>query len=99
MQAHPRIVFATSATGERRAVLTVGPEVWTVAKAWMDHEPSTRTLGTVSDTTGVPVPDVEAALMYWAEYRAEIDALIDRNRADADAAYERWKQRQALNAV
>ncbi|MGH3446401.1 MAG: hypothetical protein ACRDQA_12870 [Nocardioidaceae bacterium] len=99
MQAHPRVVFVTAATGERRAALTVGPQVWTVAEAWMQHDPEDRDPEVVAEAVDVPVPDVEAALSYWAAYRDEIDGLIERNRADADAAYEAWQQRQALNAV
>ncbi len=65
----------------------------------MQHDPEDRRPEIVAEVLGLPVPDVEAALSYWAAYRDEIDGLIDRNRTDADAAYEAWQQRQALNAI
>ena len=34
MESHPGIVFVKTVTGERRAALTAGPQVWTIAEAW-----------------------------------------------------------------
>ncbi len=95
-QANPRIVFVTTNTGERRAALVSGPQVWTVAEAWRQHLPEERTSDIVADALGLPVVDVEAALTYWADYRDEIDRLIENHEADADAALRAWERRQAL---
>ena len=38
MQDHPGIVFVASDGGERRAALAAGPQVWTVAEAWLQHD-------------------------------------------------------------
>jgi uncharacterized protein (DUF433 family) len=99
MQAHPRIVFVTTVTGERRAALAVGPQVWTVAEAWLQHEATDRVPAVVADALGLTVTDVETALEYWADYRDEIDDVIDRHKRSQDEALAAWKRRRALDAV
>jgi hypothetical protein len=99
MQELPGIVFRTTNTGERRAALVVGPQVWTVAAAWLDHKGKSRTPAVVADTIGLPVPDVEAALTYWAQNREEIDRQIAEARTAADNALAAWERRRALDAL
>mgnify|MGYP000081251608 FL=1 len=99
MQAHPRIGFVSIATGERRAVLTDGPQVWTIAEAWLAHAANERDSHTVSDAVGVPVPQVEAALAYWADHRAEIEDVIRRHHAAQDEALAAWERRLALKSA
>jgi hypothetical protein len=99
MQAHPGIVFVTTVTGERRAALAAGPQVWTVAEAWQQHEGGDRAPATVAETLGLTVRDVETALAYWADQRDEIDELIDRHHAEQDEALAAWERRRALDAV
>jgi hypothetical protein len=99
MQAHPGIVFVTTVTGERRAALAVGPQVWAVAEAWQQHDLDHRTPEKVADALGLTARDVETALAYWAEYRDEIDDLIDRHHAEQDQALAAWERRRALDAV
>lgn len=99
MQAHPGIVFVTTVNGERRAALAVGPQVWTVAAAWLQHDKDERTAAVVADAVGLTVTDVERALAYWADYRDEIDELIKRHHANQDEALAAWERRRALDAV
>ena len=99
MEAHPGIVFVTTVTGERRAALAAGPQVWTVAEAWQQHPARRRKPAAVADTLGLAVRDVETALAYWAEYRDEIDDLIDRHHIAQDEALAAWERRRALDAV
>lgn len=99
MQAHPGIVFVATVTGERRAALAVGPQVWVVAEAWQQHEPEQRRPATVAEALGLTVREVETALEYWAEHRDEIDELIDRHHAEQDEALAAWERRRALDAV
>jgi hypothetical protein len=99
MQAHPGIVFVATITGERRAALAVGPQVWTVAEAWLQHDKDHRTVGVVAEALGLTIADVESALGYWADYQDEIDELISRHRASQDEALAAWERRQALDAV
>ena len=95
----PGIVFVTTVTGERRAALAAGPQVWTVAEAWQQHPARHRKPAAVADTLGLAVRDVETALGYWAEYRDEIDDLIDRHHTAQDEALAAWERRRALDAV
>jgi hypothetical protein len=99
MQAHPGIIFVTSESGDRRAALAVGPQVWTVAEAWLQHERDERTAAVVADAVGLTAADVENALAYWADYRDEIDELIARHHASQDEALAAWERRRLLDAV
>jgi selenocysteine lyase/cysteine desulfurase len=99
MQAHPGIIFVTTVTGERRAALAGGPQAWTVAQAWQQHKGGERTPAVVADALGLAPVDVETALAYWADYRDEIDGLIERHHASQDQALAAWQRRRALNAV
>ncbi len=99
MQAHPGVVFVATVTGERRAALSVGPQVWTVAEAWLQHDKADRTAAVVADALGLSAADVETALAYWADYQDEIDDLISRHHASQDEALAAWERRQALDAV
>jgi hypothetical protein len=99
MQAHPGIVFVTAEGGERRAALAVGPQVWTVAEAWLQHDKDERTAAVVADAIGLTTADVENALAYWADYRDEIDELIAWHHASQDDALAAWERRRTLDAV
>jgi hypothetical protein len=99
MQAHPGIVFVTAEGGDRRAALAVGPQVWTVAEAWLQHHKDERTAAIVADAVGLTAADVENALAYWADYRDEIDELIARHHASQDEALAAWERRRMLDAV
>jgi hypothetical protein len=97
MQAHPGIVFVATVNGDRRAALSVGPQVWTVAEAWLQHDKDERTAAVVAEALGLTSADVENALAYWADFQAEIDDLISRHRASQDDALAAWERRRALD--
>jgi hypothetical protein len=99
MQAHPRIIFVATNTGERRAAVIGGPQVWVVAESWLQHTADERTATVLAEATGLPVVDVEAAPTYWAAYREEIDRLIEIHQADQDAALRAWERRQELRVI
>ncbi|HTZ28485.1 MAG TPA: hypothetical protein VMC83_31090 [Streptosporangiaceae bacterium] len=99
MQAHPGVVFVVTVTGERRAALTAGPQVWTVAEAWLQQAKTERTAAAVADVVGLSPADVETALAYWADYQDEIDELISRHHASQDEALAAWERRRALDAI
>ncbi|MGH9111164.1 MAG: hypothetical protein ACRDZN_02515 [Acidimicrobiales bacterium] len=98
MQDHPGIVFVAS-SGERRAALASGPQVWTVAEAWQQHNKKQRSAEVVADAVGLSVREVEAALAYWADNRNEIDEQISRHQAEQDEALEAWERRRSLDAI
>lgn len=95
MQADTAIVFVTAITGERRAALAAGPEVWTVAESWLQHGEGERSAAAVADATGLTPAQVQAALGYWAANRAEIDELVARQHASQDAALAAWERQRA----
>jgi uncharacterized protein (DUF433 family) len=99
MQAHRGIVFVPTTTGERRAALAAGPQVWTVAEAWLQQDQAERSATTLAEILGLSAADIEAALAYWADYRDEIDELINRHRASQDEALAAWDRRRNLDAV
>jgi hypothetical protein len=99
MEAHPGVVFVATVTGERRAALTAGPQVWTVAEAWQQHDRDQRSSPLIAETLGLTARAVDTALAYWADYRDEIDGLIDRHHDEQDSALAAWERRQALDAV
>ena len=67
-----------------------------MAEAWLQHEGDERKVDVVADSVGLDVEDVEAALAYWADYRAEIDGILERHREEQDEALAAWTRRQAL---
>ena len=73
--------------------------LWTIAEAWLAHEPADRSPWAVSDAVGVPVMLVEAALAYWADHRNEIDVVISRHHRAQDEALAAWERRQALKSA
>jgi hypothetical protein len=99
MQAHPGVVFVATVAGERRAALSVGAQVWTVAAAWLQHDREERTVAVVADALGLSAMDVETALAYWADYQDEIDDLISRHHVSQDEALAAWERRQALDGI
>ena len=76
LQDHPGIRFITSLTGDRVAALERGPEVWTVAEAWVMIDPARRSVDEVAYVTGLTVTEVETALRYYADFQDEIDAEL-----------------------
>ncbi|SNU00985.1 hypothetical protein SAMN06298212_105102 [Ruaniaceae bacterium KH17] len=96
VQAHPRIHFLPVITGERRACLIDGPEVWTIADSWLAHSKAERDPAIVADAIGLTTAQVETALDYWADYRDEIDGLIERHHLAQDEALASWERRQSL---
>jgi len=98
LQGHPRIRFVEPVPGERRAALVDGPQVWSVAEAWLQHGEG-RTVDQVATTTGLRADQVEAALAYWADNRDEIDALVARVQAAQEEAFAAWQRRRELDTL
>ena len=53
-------------------------------------------LEAVAETSSVPMPFLRAALAYWGDYPGEVDAFIDRARAEAAQARAGWERQQEL---
>lgn len=100
-QEHPLVVFRDGPAG-RRARLVGAPDIWEVVRAVRSARESEPDLdpddvvALVEDTTGVPIHLVQAAIEYWADHPAEIDAWITRADAETVAAEERWQRERRL---
>ena len=53
-------------------------------------------LAVVADTSATPLPFLRAALAYWGDYPEEVDAFLDRARAEAAQARASWERQQEL---
>jgi len=99
LQNHPEIRFISPVLGVRRAALVDGPEVWSVAEAWLQCPEDGRSAEVVAQAVGLRADQVEAALSYWADNRDEIDDLvaqIQQAQADDHAA---WLRRRELDTL
>ena len=100
---HPSVIFRDGPAG-RRARLVGGPDVWEVIRAVQSArraEPtltSTEVVDLVTETSGVPAALVRAAVAYWADYPAEVDALVTRANEEEVQARRRWEREQGLLA-
>jgi hypothetical protein len=101
MHEHPLITFKDGPAG-RRPRLVGGPDVWEVigaVRSVRDAEPELtgdEVLAVVAETSGVPMPFLRAALAYWGAFPEEVDAFLDRARAEAAQARASWERQQEL---
>lgn len=98
---HPLITFKDGPAG-RRARVVGGPDVWEIigaVRSVREAEPDIagdEVLAVVAETSGVPAPFVRAALAYWGDYPEDVDAFLDRARAEAGQAQAAWERQQEL---
>jgi hypothetical protein len=98
---HPLITFKDGPAG-RRARVVGGPDVWEIigaVRSVREAEPELtgdEALAAVAETSGVPMPFIHAALAYWGDYPEEVDAFLDRARAEAKQAQAAWERQQEL---
>jgi len=90
MTSHPGITFREGPAGRRAGVIG-GPDVWEVVEVWKDSD---RDAAATSAAISLPIGLVDAAVGYYVDQAAEIDAWIERNRAQADEAEAAWRRRQ-----
>lgn len=82
--AHPLIHFLDGPSGRRASIVGCGLDVWEVIATVLDND------GSVTETAAylqIPTGLVQAAVVYYGEYRDEIDAEIAANEAE----YERGR--------
>ena len=98
---HPLITFKDGPAG-RRARVVGGPDVWEIIGAVRSVRTAESELAgdealiVVAETSGVPVPFLRAALAYWGDFPEEVDAFLDRARAEAVQAQAAWERQQEL---
>lgn len=81
---HPLIQFLDGPSGRRASLIGRGLDVWEVVATVRDNDGS---IDTAAEYLQIPTGLVEAAVVYYGEYRDEIDEEIELNEAE----YERGK--------
>jgi hypothetical protein len=55
-----------------------------------------KIVGVVAETAGLGLELVHAALSYRADYPAEVDAVVEQARTEAEQAQLRWQRQHDL---
>jgi uncharacterized protein (DUF433 family) len=91
---HPLVHFRDGDAGRRPALLGTRLDVADVITTVKQNGNSVEE---AADYLEIPPEHVEACVRYYADYREEIDAWIERSLAIAERERERWqRRRQAL---
>jgi len=98
-EAHPGITFRDGPSG-RRAGLVAGPDVDEVIRTLraVQAEGGADVVDHVAQTMTLTVAQVHAAVAYYADHSAEIDARITVNEQAAEAAEAAWRRQQEILA-
>jgi uncharacterized protein (DUF433 family) len=88
---HPLIHFRDGEAGRRPALLGTRLDVADVIVTIRQNENSVEE---TADYLEIPVEHVDACLRYYADFKDEIDAWIERSRAITERERERWQRRQ-----
>lgn len=89
---HPLIVFREGRGGRRPTLLGSRLDVADLISTIRQNENSPQA---AADYLEVPLEQVEAAVAYYADYRAEVDEEIIERAEIAAEAQERWERQQA----
>jgi uncharacterized protein (DUF433 family) len=84
---HPAIHFVDGPAGRRAALVGTGMDVWEVIDVVRDNDGSTAEAAAYLE---VPTHLIEAAVIYYAAYREEIDAWMEANEREARDAHAGW---------
>lgn len=96
MEGQPGIIFR-SGPGGRRPGLAGGPDVWEIVRVFRGVDShGEEAVRRTAELTGLTTSQIRAALSYYAEYSAEIDAWIQRVDEVAAQAEAVWQREQDL---
>src|SRR6266566_8016901 len=87
MRRCPGIVFTHGPSGRRATVAGTGLDVWEIVATYHGLGRSERRLRMAYD--GLTEPQLRAALAYYAQYPAEVDARLRREASLSAASLER----------
>lgn len=93
MRRHPGIVFVDRAAG-RRASLVRRPRL--AVAAVIETVRVSTDLDEAADYLSLGRGELDGVLAYYAEYREEVDAEIERRQEYADREERLWRERQGL---
>ena len=98
-EAHPGITFRDGPSG-RRAGLVAGPDVDEVIRALraVQSEGNDDVVAATTGVTGLTESQVRAAVAYYADHGAEVDARIEGNQRAADEREAAWRRQQEILA-
>jgi uncharacterized protein (DUF433 family) len=88
---HPSIYFRNGEMGRRPALLGTRLDVADVIATIKQNGNS---VADAAEYLEVPIEQINACLHYYADYKDEIDAWIDRSLTIAERERERWRRRQ-----
>jgi uncharacterized protein (DUF433 family) len=88
---HPLISFRDGEAGRRPALLGTRLDVADVIETIRQNDNSVED---AADYLEIPVEHVDVCLSYYADYKDEVDAWIERTHAIAKRERERWQRRQ-----
>jgi uncharacterized protein (DUF433 family) len=95
MDEHPLIYFREGAGGRRPALMGTRLDVATVISTIRQNGNSVEE---AADYLRLPLSQVEACVRYYVDYQDEIDAWIERDEEEAEAAEISWRKRQEIFA-
>jgi uncharacterized protein (DUF433 family) len=91
---HPLVYFRDGESGRRPALLGTRLDIADILTTVRQNGNSVEE---AADYLEIPVEHVEACVRYYADYKDEVDAWIERVDAIAQRERERWqRRRQAL---
>jgi uncharacterized protein (DUF433 family) len=88
---HPLIYFRDGAAGRRPALLGSRLDVAAVISTIRQNDNS---IEEAAEYLEVPIEQVDAALRYYADFKAEVDDWMARTEAIAERERSRWERRQ-----
>jgi uncharacterized protein (DUF433 family) len=88
---HPLIFFRDGEAGRRPALLGTRLDVAEVITTIRQNDNSVEH---AADYLEIPLEHVDACLRYYADYKDEIDAWIERSDAIAARERKRWERRR-----
>lgn len=98
-EAHPWITFRDGLSG-RRAALVAGPDVDEVIRTLRAAQDDRvdDAIAVAADMTSSTEAQVRAAVAYYADHRAEVDARIAANERAAEQQEAAWRRQQEILA-
>jgi hypothetical protein len=88
------IGFVPGETGRRAALVGTGLDVWEAIACVRDNG---NDMPVAAEYLGIALGLVEAAALYYGEFKDEIDAEIELNHAESAKALAQWEAaREAL---
>jgi len=91
-ESHPGITFRAGAAGRRASLEGRRIDVWQIMETlWA----SDGDVDAAASSLDLRPEEVRTALAYFADYPAEVEDWIRRNREQADAEEDAWRRRRA----